>query len=897
MYASVHEALQPIFQMFPDLLNIKNEEEETPLHVATLNGNRQMLDVLIGLGADGSMVDRRNLTALDIATWLKSNEMTKSLGTLKTSKLTVVGPDDPNRESHVPIYQWGQMLTSSLTLNYVSAPTSLLFNHVEHSPTTVKFGNNFAIMLTDTGHLYSWGLSSYGKLGHRSKKDLSIPTPISALKNKQIVAIACGKDHTLALDEIGIVHAWGNGSGGRLGVGNTEAGFIDTPTIIPFFGDKSVTAISCGQDFSMALCSGGQLYSWGKGTMGNLGYMGENGFDFQVTPKLVENLPPISQVSCGNWHTIVLSEEGEVYTFGSNKDGRLGVPIKTCASSSTPQLVKFDKKIKKIGAGSNFNAVLTDTSNFIYTWGCNANSQLGVLLEGHDKFTATPQLVQALLPYPVSSIEVGYEHVMVLTDNGEVITFGNNSNSQCGEGEAIKELCNFTKIRTPANSTVFKIAAGGNSSLISLTSGHSLFGTELASLLGDTSFADLRLTTSGSQSSTEYVECHRVIVASRVPKLHQLLMDEHKSPNAKNKINVTMTYSVQASTVDNITYIDFPNTSIESLRLLTKFNYTDHAHLSVSIVEELGMMATGLGLERLAYLCSIGRTRSLETMPSSSLIGDLNKLNDQSFAKHYYDVKFNIHEQGEEVATVVQSFKAMLCLRSPYFRMMLKGQFVETSMESIDMYEMSVDGFKSLLHYFYSNEVPIDPNNCVELVKLADFHQLGRAKELCAAVLRTYIDNDTLLNVYKFSLQYNLRVLTVLCESKIIKLPSDDIKVDTLPNFDELSEEVRQQVLKMVDGSSSRSSNNKTTTSTTTSSTTTTTTSTTSTSDNNNNNVDSRFRMGGRGDDVPTTTGDRKVPSVEYDIDDHSGVLREEEEERLNNNKKKKKKKSWWNLF
>ncbi|GAM25008.1 hypothetical protein SAMD00019534_081830 [Acytostelium subglobosum LB1] len=804
MMPILEQELSKIYKMFPDLLNLKNEAEETPLHVATIHGHKNILRFLVQVEADGSLVDCRNLTALDIATWLKSAELIDQLRKLKSSILTVYNEStnanngnstgNNNGQPFVPIYQWGQMLTSGLTLTSLPVASSILFNHVEHAPTTIKFGNNFAMLLTDTGQVYSWGLCSYGKLGHPTKRDIAIPSPISAFRNKQIISISCGKDHSLALDEIGVVYSWGNNTGGRLGLGTT-GDFIFSPTIIPFFEDQCVASISCGQEFSMALCNGGSLYSWGQGTMGNLGYKVEGGLNFQKSPRLVKDLPPSKQVSCGNWHTMVLSEEGEVYTFGSNRDGRLGVASPD--STHIPQRVKLDKSIKKIGAGLNFNAVLSEHSNFVFTWGSNENSQLGVLLEGHKKSTWMPQLVRALLPYPINTIEVGYEHVVVLTDTGEVITFGSNSHQQCGDGEPIKEVCNFTKVRVPTNSPVFKIAAGSNSSLISLTSGHSLFGTELSSLLADTSFVDLRLTSRGNRGDP--VDCHRIILASRAYKLHILMVMEMGNPNGGHKISLSMTSHVYSSTVDNIIYIDFPDTSLDALRLLVKFMYTDHAHLSPSVVDELGLVSSGLGLERLAYLCNLGKTKSLELMPSSSLVDDLAKLKDSDFSSHYHDVKFNLHDQQQGQDTVepqvVPSFKVILCLRSPYFSMMLKGQFVETGMDSIDMHEISVTGFRSLLRYFYTNEVPDDPNECVELIKLADFHQISRAKELCSAVLRQHVDNDSLLNIYQFSLNFNLRVLTVLCEARILKTHRDNIK--TLPNFDELSEEAKTSVVNM----------------------------------------------------------------------------------------------------
>ncbi|EFA79484.1 ankyrin repeat-containing protein [Heterostelium album PN500] len=755
-----------------NLLTQRNINDETPLHLAAMHQNIQYIRSLVGLQVDGSLVDNRNLTALDIAVWLDKKECINLLTSLRSSKMTVSN----GTGGSVPIYQWGQMLCPSLSLIATGTPTGVLFNQKEHSPTTIKFGQNFAVMLTDTGGVYSWGLCSYGKLGHPTKNDISIPSMISAFKNKQITQIACGKDHSLALDEIGVVYAWGNGSGGRLGLGNSEV--VSIPKIIPHFEDEKITSIACGQEFSLALSDSGKVFSWGKGLHGNLGYDVSTMLS-QSTPKVIPMLPPASQISCGNWHSMVLSKSGDVYTFGSNIDCRLG----HSGNGSTPTMVQIGSKIKKIGAGANFNAVLSE-SNAIYTWGSNIHCQLGVLLPDHRNYTGEPQVVKTLLPYPISTIEVGYEHVVVLTDTGEVFTFGDNSMMQCGVGEAIKEVCNFTRVKIPDNSTVFKIAAGGNSSLISLSSGHNIYGSELASLLTDESLVDLRFIVNGD--TAQYVNCHRAVVACRVPKLLPLISSEIKNPNSDNSHEISITSKITASTINKIIYIDFKQISFESLKLFIKFIYTDHVPLIQHYVDEIGMLSTCLGVERLAFLCNLvlGKTKSLESIPSSNLSEDFKKLSDPTFAESLYDITFKVHEPSGNIAEV-QSFKVMLCLRSKYFKMMLSGSFIEGSMNSINIHDVSISSFKDLLHYFYCNEVPSDPNDCFELVILADFHQIARAKELCSAVIRPSIDNTSLLFMFQFSKQYDLKSLTVWCESRISQVPNAEL----LEGFDRLTEE------------------------------------------------------------------------------------------------------------
>ncbi|EGG14150.1 ankyrin repeat-containing protein [Cavenderia fasciculata] len=812
--------------------NVLNRAEETALHVAVLNKNYAFLRLFATCGPNASYKCHRNLTPLDMAVWMDDFQAAEIIAAISTSQLTVELPKNfsikghhnasPNTENPIsPFYQWGQMFTTQLSLGKVSTPQTVLFNHhQEHGVSNVQFGGNFALMLTDTGMIYSWGLCSYGKLGQYSKNDCPIPSQIMELKNKQITQIACGKDHSLALDEIGCVYAWGNGAGGRLGLNKTDV--VSLPTMVAHFPDQvKVVGIACGQDHSMAVCQDGRVFSWGQAGFGKLGY--SNPMGFQSTPRRVESIPACKQVSCGNWHSLTLTNGGDVYAFGSNREGRCGRELTTV--ESPPNRVIFDAniKIKKIGAGLNFNAVLT-TSNMIYTWGNNDKGQLGVLIETksnstnnsrnnnnnnnyisvyaatlNDTYTYVPQLVKTLLPYPINNIEVGYEHVVVLTDAGEVITFGSNQMDQLGHGELLRDAGTFRKVEIQNKSTVFKIAAGNYASLVSLSSGHSIFGSEMAQLLKDERYYDLCLQVNSNRQET--VKAHRFIVASRSKKLHSLLKMEIDRPNQNNKIPLTQTTFITTSTENGIIYMDFPSfTSIEPIKLFVKFLYTDHAPLVASHVQDLGILATSLSIERLSYICNITNYKSLETIPTSSLLEDFGNLSNQEYLDHYGDITFNVSSEKSSYQPInsiqkIKSYRAMLALRSQYFQMMFQGQFAESTKNEIDMYEVDPGSFNHLLVYLYCNSVPEDPNQCIDLLFLADIHQIPRAKELLAAVIRPSIDVESICSIYHLAIKLNVKPLVVWCEAKIPTMPNPQ----QLPEYDLLPDTVKSIIEKKLD--------------------------------------------------------------------------------------------------
>ena len=104
---------------------------------------------------------------------------------------------------------------------------------------------------------------------------------------QQIVDIACGDFHSVALNSIGEVYSWGGGgqnkNKGQLGHSNKKD--LPHPEQIKFFKDKRVTKIACGDYHTMVMVKEGDLYAFGEGNMGQLG---NGGKEDSSTPKKVK---------------------------------------------------------------------------------------------------------------------------------------------------------------------------------------------------------------------------------------------------------------------------------------------------------------------------------------------------------------------------------------------------------------------------------------------------------------------------------------------------------------------------------------------------------------------------------------------------------------------------------
>eukprot|EP00298_Acanthocystis_sp_HF-20_P012413 c19874_g1_i1.p1 GENE.c19874_g1_i1~~c19874_g1_i1.p1 ORF type:complete len:923 (+),score=410.30 c19874_g1_i1:48-2816(+) len=184
-----------------------------------------------------------------------------------------------------------------------------------------------------------------------------------------------------------VVYAFGDGEFGKLGHGSEDP--QRTPKMIPGLHDQDIIQIECGHRHTVALSSEGSVFTWGHGGSGQLGH-GDT--SFQSAPRLVEALKkvPIALIAAGGSHTCALSKEGRLYTWGENSDGQLGHGDTNIRISPT-RVEYWEREIViHVSAGLNHTACVTD-SDEVYTWG---NGDKGKLGHGDDLSCKEPKRVR-----------------------------------------------------------------------------------------------------------------------------------------------------------------------------------------------------------------------------------------------------------------------------------------------------------------------------------------------------------------------------------------------------------------------------------------------------------------------------------------------------------------------
>ncbi|KAJ3675221.1 hypothetical protein LUZ60_004263 [Juncus effusus] len=221
------------------------------------------------------------------------------------------------------VLSWGRNQNGQLGLG--TAEDSLLPQNIQAfegiSVKMVAAGAEHTAAVTEDGELYGWGWGRYGNLGLGDRNDRLTPQKVNSIQGERMVVVACGWRHTITVSESGCIYTYGWSKYGQLGHGDFEDHLV--PLKLAALQDASISQISGGWRHTMALTSDGKLYGWGWNKFGQLG-LGDNSDHCSPAQIKFPDEQKIVQVSCGWRHTMAVSERNNVFSWGRGTSGQLG---------------------------------------------------------------------------------------------------------------------------------------------------------------------------------------------------------------------------------------------------------------------------------------------------------------------------------------------------------------------------------------------------------------------------------------------------------------------------------------------------------------------------------------------------------------------------------------------
>lgn len=269
----------------------------------------------------------------------------------------------------------------------------------------------------------------------------------------------CEGRHFVAITTNGEVYSWGLGEFGRLGH-SEECEPKEMPSKISTIADKQIVTASCGTTYTALISNNGELFTFGHGRFGKLGH---GNSDDKFYPTLVSALKAhrVIDVACGESHTLCATDQGKVFVFGDGDFGKLGIGASN--GSQVPILIDGLINISNVYSGSHFSLAVSSDRSSIYSWG--KGGRLGHENVNEDMYT--PKKIEGLSGKTIEKVSVGSAHCLLLMSSGELFGFGKNDFAQvCPPCISKDQLIPKPILTTPPFLKVSGIACGSTQSII-----------------------------------------------------------------------------------------------------------------------------------------------------------------------------------------------------------------------------------------------------------------------------------------------------------------------------------------------------------------------------------------------------------------------------------------------
>jgi alpha-tubulin suppressor-like RCC1 family protein len=258
----------------------------------------------------------------------------------------------------------------------------------------VSCGWGHTVAVTEDGSVFSWGVGDYGALGTGTTDSHWVPTQVRVPKVAR--QVSCGSRHTaLLVGHTSLeLFTWGAGEAGQLGTGHRERELFPVSV-----RTEALKQVACGVFHTLLLTEGGSVFAMGGNTFGQLGSGNKKSSSLPARVRGLESLR-IKKV-CASTQSAALTEDGDLYVWGASALGEFLLPH---------HFTHFSSPLKDISLGGSFAAAIDLRFN-VWTWGYNNNGELGL---GDFESQTSPTPVVALEGKTLKSVSCGGSFVIAI---------------------------------------------------------------------------------------------------------------------------------------------------------------------------------------------------------------------------------------------------------------------------------------------------------------------------------------------------------------------------------------------------------------------------------------------------------------------------------------------------
>ena len=301
----------------------------------------------------------------------------------------------------------------------------------------VAAGNFHSLAIDNDGRVFAWGSNARGRLGiGRALVRPAVPTPLpsGSFAHRRVVSIGCGLHHSVFLLEDGSVFTAGcneNGQLGRQHAFRSVTTAAPAPCRVELPEAVKIVRISSGRHHVLALDQDGEMWAWGKNDSGQLGILGQQDSPVPIVIEAGWGKGLVKMFDCGRNHSLVGTSNDELWAFGQNVDGQLGFQDRVDRHAPAEVELFRGWSLRQISCGSRQTSIVTSIGR-VWSWGFILSGQNGVFnfdVGFPREFSEGFELNQ-----PVAALHAGSTHTLIGLEDGSTAIVGENVDHMLCEG-------------------------------------------------------------------------------------------------------------------------------------------------------------------------------------------------------------------------------------------------------------------------------------------------------------------------------------------------------------------------------------------------------------------------------------------------------------------------------